>query len=184
MAKNNNKKEVKTIVLFDNYSGYDFEDMKKGLAEWNERDIESITDDEVWDAINDEESEDYDNAKWELKAMFGKDERVIVCGSCGTWQGNRDAMRICDNVEDALYECTKDCDYIKIEVEGRKVKVKSTHHDGTNYFEIKKLTDKGKSLYDNWDYQYSSRLQGLSEYEVLEKIWNDSHYSVYGKKIM
>lgn len=176
MAKATAKK-VKSIVLFDNYNGYDFEDMKKSLAECNECDIKSITDNEVWDAISEEEDEMYSNAKWELKSIFGDNEKVIVCGSCGTWRGKFDAMNIFDNIEKALYACVKDCDYIKIEVEGRKVKVKSSHHDGTNYFEIKKVTDKGKRLYDNWNYQDSPCNNDLSEYEILEKIWNNSHYS-------
>lgn len=182
MAKTTAKK-VKNIVLFDNYNGYDFENMKKSLAEFNERDIESISDDEVWDAISDEESEDYDNTKWVLKSIFGDNEKVIVRGTCGTWQGNRDAINIFDNIEKALNACTKDCDYIKIEVEGRKVKVKSSHHDGTNNFEIKKVTDKGKRLYDNWNYQDSPCNNDLSEYEILEKIWNDSHYSHLAEKV-
>lgn len=170
-------KKVKSIVLFDNYNNYDFEDMKKSLAELNERDIESISDDEVWDSIREEENKMFSIAKLDLKEMFGDNEKVIARGTCGIWRGKFDAIKIFDNIEKALYACIKDCDYIKIEIEGKKVKVSSSHHDGSNYFEIKKVTEMGEKMYDNWNYQYRSRLQGLSEYEILEKIWNNSHYS-------
>ena len=44
MAKNN-KKEIKSYVLFDNYNVYDFEEIKKEIAECNARtELECVLD--------------------------------------------------------------------------------------------------------------------------------------------
>ena len=72
----------------------------------------------------------------------------------------------------------KDCDYIEVvQLPSRLIKVRSSHHDGTNVFYIKILTERGWTLYDNWDFGCRTKFANLTEYQILEKIWNDSHYS-------
>ena len=174
MAKKTKKQD---IILFDNYNGYDFEEEKAALQECNP-DCK-ITDDDVWQSIADMESEDFDNCKHYLEddEIFG-DNRVIVSGTAGTWQGNIECAKMFDNIEEALTACIKDCDYIRVKQLPRGlVEVKSSHHDGTNLFYIKIVTEKGFQLYDNWNFQYRTRYADLKEYQILEKIWNDSHYS-------
>lgn len=169
------KVKKQAITLFDNYNGYDFEETKKELLECNNLDF--IGDEDVWDSIRDMEDEDFSMCKHYLEDVFG-DSRVIVSGTAGTWQGKRECAKIFDNVLDALTACIKDCDYIRVKQLPRGlVEVESSHHDGTNSFYIKVVTEKGNNLYNNWDYSYRTRFADLKEYEILEKIWNDSHYS-------
>ena len=175
-------KKKNVITLFNNYcgEGYDFEEEKAMLEECNEREF---TDEQVWDYIGEMEHEDWENAKSELKKVFG-DRKVIAAGNAGTWQGTFEAAKIFDNVERALSAITKDCDYIKIESWNGHVKVTASHHDGTNCFGLKVLTEKGETLYENWDFSYRTRFANLTEYQILDKIWNSSNYSKLAGKIV
>ena len=169
------KKEKKVITLFNNYNGYDFADEKAALEECNPG--ITITDEMVWDSIRDTEDEDYSMCKHYLKDVFG-DSRVIVNGTAGTWHGRHEAAKMFIDIESALAACVRDCDYFKVEqLSNREINVTSTHHDGTNYFSIKIVTEKGGRLFDNWDYGVHTKLADLNEWQILEKIWNDSHYS-------
>ena len=169
------------ITLFDNYNGYDFEETKKELLECNN--LDEISDESVWDCIRDMADEDFSVCKHELEDVFG-DSRVIVSGTAGTWQGRFECAKIFHNILDALTACVEHCDYIKvIQLPSGLVKVESSHHDGTNVFYIKILNEKGFRLYDNWNFGFRTRLGNLKEYEVLEKIWNDSHYSRLPKRV-
>ena len=176
------QKKQNVITLFNNYcgEGYDFEEEKAMLEECNGREF---SDEAVLEHIGDMEREDYDNAMHELKKVFGN-RKVIAAGSAGTLRGNFEAAKIFDNVEMALRSTTKDCDYIKIESLNGHVKVTASHHDGTNCFDLKVLTERGEILYDNWDFNYRTKFGNLTEYQILDKIWNDKHYSKLAGKIV
>lgn len=170
------KKATKVITLFDSYNGYDFEEEKAALQECNPN--TTITDDDVWDSIHDCEDEDWCMCKHYLEDTCG-DSKVLVKGSIGTWRGNFEGAKIFDDILDALTACIKDCDYFKVEQLGnRTIKVTSSHHDGTNEFYLKKLTERGWQVFDSWNYGVNSKLTNLSEYDLLAKLWADSHYSV------
>ena len=167
-------KKVKEITLFDNYSGYDFDEVKQELEECNEC---TFTDEQVWDTIRDYEEEDWRNAIDTLKDLCG-DNKVIAYGSCGTWRGNFDASKMFDNIEKAIHTCVDDCDYIEIKVNAvGNIAVRATHHDGTNSFEIRVVTEKGENYFDKWNYSDTTT---MTEYQVLEKIFGSK---VYSKKV-
>ena len=83
---------------------------------------------------------------------FFKDKKIICFGSVGRWDGTFRGGEIFESFEDAYYRMTKDCDYVKIYEEDNHLYVQCSHHDGTNNFEIKILTEKGEDYYNNWEY--------------------------------
>lgn len=172
MAK---KMKKQNITLFDNYGGYDFEEEKAAMVECNPN--LTITDEMVWDSIRNMETEDWRNCEDVLRGLFG-DNRVIVSGTAGTWRGNFGAAKLFNDIESAVNACIKDCDYIEVvQLPDRLIKVCGSHHDGTNVFYIKILTERGWTLFDNWDFNYHTKFADLTEYQILEKIWSDTHYS-------
>lgn len=74
----------------------------------------------------------------------------VACGTVGTWQGDR---AICakrfDNLKDAIYACVNPCDEVVISQRASNIIVDGYHHDGTNYFEIHVLNDKGVRADEN-----------------------------------
>jgi hypothetical protein len=74
----------------------------------------------------------------------------VVCGTVGTWQGDR---AICakrfDNLKDAIYACVNPCDDVVISQRASNILVDVYPRDGTNYFEIHVLNDKGVRADEN-----------------------------------
>ena len=172
---------MKEVLLYDNYDSYGwYEDAKQCLIE---NGIEEPTDEQIWEEIADWERTGWEDMLYELKDKV--DDCVLVSGTCGTWRGNfaggkvmysGDKPRWADSMLDwVLSECGKDCDYFKIGInESGNLFVQCTHHDGTNYYEIKNLTDKGMTAFSDWE--YSTRFQKLSEQEMHEKLYNSDGY--------
>lgn len=141
-------KKKATFLLFDNYDSEDYE-MDECLLE---------------DAL-DEIKECAGSGKW------------IAGGMIGRWNGCRKGYAMFDNFDKMFNAITKDCNYVKIEMENGKLMITATHHDGTNCLTCKLVTDKGYVVYDNWNYGHHSSLNGLGEYEVLEKIFSNNLFS-------
>jgi hypothetical protein len=174
------KKNVKEITLFDNYNvSEDFDEEKKGLQECNP-DME-ITDEMVWESLSDCERDEWDACKDTLHDIFG-DNNVIAMGKAGTWRGRFECGRLFGDIDKAVSACIKDCDNIKVVQLGNGiVEITSSHHDGTNTFEIKGITERGRYVYDSWVYNDKSTIANLREYQVLEKIWKSNLFSKYAK---
>ena len=70
---------------------------------------------------------------------------VLIEGSLGLWWGKPTIEPVhCDSVYDAVKRCIgEDIDYIKAEYDNGLIRVYATHHDGTNCFTIKGLSQKG-----------------------------------------
>lgn len=123
------------------------------------------SDDELWEHwhfLKEIELEDIE--------AIAKDERgyFLVQADLGLWNGRFEGGKIIYGLWDAIRGCFED--YNEIYMEGRDLKVKAIHHDGTNYFRIRELTDKGVDYYDKHEYDYSDR-------ELHERLAKDSHYT-------
>lgn len=74
----------------------------------------------------------------------------VVCGTVGTWQGDR---AICakrfDNLKDAIFACVKPCGEVIISQRASNIIFDGYHHDGSDYFEIHVLNDKGVRADEN-----------------------------------
>lgn len=163
--------------IFNNYYDATFEqDVRNDLFEqyasdegWNN--VDSIPDTRVWEEMNFLNDIYFDDAMEEIKAFF-ENKMLLVCGNVGRWNGNFSAGKVID--VDELYKCWNDCDYISIYDDNGHLFIESVHHDGTNYYEVKILTDKGYDRYTRW---YDDWNTPLSEEEIHEKLWNDAHYT-------
>ena len=71
------------------------------------------------------------------------------------------------NTYDEFLDCLKDCDYVEITDNKGHFEVKCSHHDGTNHYEIKRVSDFGYEWYNNhaWD---------MCEEELHTKMWNNN----------
>lgn len=95
-------------------------------------------------------------------------KQYIVLANLGLWNGRFDGGKIINGLWEAISQCFED--FNEIYEEGGKLKVVAHHHDGTNYFEIKELTERGE--------EYSERHKwDMSDRELHQKLFNDSHYS-------
>lgn len=130
---------------------------------------DDIPEDTVTQAVYLNDQFDFD----EFKYSFGKflkesNTGFILCGTCGRWNGRYNGGCFVNNFDD-LYKFWKDCDYIKVYDENGHLYMKATHHDGTNYAELKELTNKGV--------EYKVKHYWDSDEETHNVIFNNNFYS-------
>ena len=126
------------------------------------------SDDELWEHWRDQCELNWDDVKAEIETH---DERgsYLVIASLGLWNGRFDGGKIIDGyLNEAIRSCFED--YNKVYWQDKNLKVKAIHHDGTNHFIIKKLTDRGIEFYNNHYYDYDDRT-------MHQKLFKDAHYS-------
>ena len=148
-------KRIKERVIFDNYDLWEnyAECARENLIE---NGIPSPSESDIWDEIYEYSSQEWEDALCGLKDyMEGK--TWIAFGSCGLWYGRVAAGTIFTDFEEFFCEATKDCDYWKIYDENGHLYLKCFHHDGTNFYEIKEVTDRGVEYLQNWEYNYSDK---------------------------
>ena len=161
-------------VLFDNYDfeAYDNE-AREQLADM---DYEDPTQEQVYEMTSELEQNDWDDADYEMRNFIEKGKSFIAIGTCGRWDGTYEGGLIFGHWDDFKRRVFADCEYFKIWDEKGHLYVKCSHHDGTNFLEIKELTDRGFQRYENWQYDYSVR-NDISERELHKRIFKDSHYA-------
>lgn len=171
------KKEAVERIIFDNYDndGSQLEDARQNLFElfgeengWETAD--DIPDQEIFDEVYFQQQEWWDQEAENLKEFIRENGPMLVVGSLGLWYGNCRGGKLCEDFRD-LSGVWEDCDYIKIWDENGHLYIECSHHDGTNSFECKLLTEKGQqyAMDHKWD---------MDDPELHARLWNDSHYTV------
>lgn len=92
----------------------------------------------------------------------------VVLADLGLWNGRYDGGKVINGLWNTISQTLED--YSTIKLVGKRLKVSAVHHDGTNYYEIRELTDKGTQYMERHEYDMSDR-------ELHTKLFNDSHYS-------
>lgn len=124
-------------------------------------------------------AEDYDCIEWEdfineLTSKF-KNDTMIVRGTVKTWQGIREAGKIID--VDAFDWLLRETDDYEIFTDDRgHLFFHGVNHDGGVYMEIKILTPTGYEANWNWNNDYG-KWASYSDWELIEKLWENNFYS-------
>ena len=152
-------------ILFSNYfwekdehgkSQYDY--AREYLFEECDDDVDWETEDDTPDDKITEEVYAQSELDWyDFKVEFGKFLKdsyngFLLIGTCGRWNGTYEGGCYVNSFDD-LYKFWEDCRDIKVWDEGGHLYIKATHHDGTNYAELRELTCKGSNyaLNHRWD---------------------------------
>ena len=171
-------------VLYSNYCGWiDDDDLRMSILDCGIVDDEDdITDDMLIDERYYLEEMYWNDFAYELKHFFEKGNAWLLVGTLGLWDGNCEGGYIF-NTYDEFLDCLKDCAYVEITDNKGHLEIKCSHHDGTNFYEVKRVSDFGCEWYNNhsWD---------MYEEELHTKMWNNNfmtslpHFArdVYGRK--
>lgn len=166
-------------TIFDNWKDNRYEEAKEWLTEQAkelalecEDDYEEPTEKEIWDEVYSREECDWEDAKHDMDKFF-EGETVILRGTVGRWNGHCDGWEYGDFKK--LYsDLLQDCDYMTFEDSRGHFEISGVHHDGSNYGEVRILTEAGIRAIEDWEYGY--RFENLSDKEIIEKVWNSRHY--------
>ena len=139
--------EIKGYVIYDNHNV----DYNKWFEEFKSYCEDNLIDHTQYDEYSDGFHEwvwDTLNMYWEdfiCNLQHDKDNNVkcVVRGKVGTWRGNFEIEpKIFLTLEEAIYACVRDCDYITItQTEDGTIEVCALHHDGSHSFTIHKFND-------------------------------------------
>ena len=137
----------KQVVLYTNEeSNAQFELTKEYL-------FETYSEERGWGTVNDvphsliyEEIGEQNSINWydfltELKKAL-KDGYYLLTGKVGRWNGTFDGGKFITTVNELLSSISH-LDYITITDENGHLKIEGSHHDGSDSYELKKLTNKG-----------------------------------------
>lgn len=168
------KKESKKYIIYSS-DPYDFneEEMKESwyeTAEANDWEIpeDGPSDDQIWEEWDFQNEVNWENIEVEVKFCNERGSYLVV-GTLGLWRGPAEGGKIIDGyLTDVLKQCFED--YNCVYWQDKNLKVEATHHDGTNHFIIKKLTDRGIEFYNNHYYDYDDRT-------LHQKLFRDAHYT-------
>lgn len=165
---------MKQNIIYDNYNLWEdySDDCKEFLQE--EYPEENITDALIWEEILIQDGLNWEEEHELLKTFFTGHGYFMLRETVQRWNGRAEAGYIFNNFDDAFYKAVKDCDYIKIWDENGHLYIKCSHHDGTNFFEIKRITYKAYNFIDNWAYNLSDE---RSEEEIHNIVWNSNFLS-------
>lgn len=75
---------------------------------------------------------------------------LAIFADLGLWNGRRRGIKIVDSFRDVLKH-VDDVMYLKIETTAQGIEVTAPHHDGTNIYTVRALTEAGANRYSNYD---------------------------------
>lgn len=155
-------------IYFNNYDGYSRDDYHE-FCLINDIEFDETDDHAFWEWCKDEADADWDNILWEIKhydkTHYGN---YFVDANLGLWNGNRNGFNVFNSLEKAFWACCDNMDYLIIEGEKNgDINITAIHHDGTNHFTIKKITDEAYDRYDEWLYRTDDEPFELTDEDVL-----------------
>lgn len=174
----------KEYVFYDNnYDDERFEDMREFLFdahadEYGWKSKADISDDFVWDAWYSHLQFEYDDFTTELDRYLSCGV-FLIQGTCGRWNGPVPCGRFVRNYED-IRSGIEHLDYIKFYELNGHFYIEGCHHDGSDKYELKQLTDNGIALAErNWfahDRELHNKIMQSGNYSKLPRI----AHAIYG----
>jgi len=148
-------KTPKKRTIYDNYNVDEYmEEAKQYLID---NDNENPSEEEIWSECYIIDELNWNDAKWELEKFFDNGSKWILQGFTGRWYGAARGGFLFDNFMDAYNKATKDCDYVHIYDENGHFYIQCSHHDGTNLYEIKEVTEDGIGYLERWEDNWNDK---------------------------
>jgi hypothetical protein len=148
------------VVLNGNLFSTLYDDLNDVLSDYYEGYVEMCKDNDIepkgensndfYDYYYDSKRMDYDDMKETIKILDDKynEYGCVIIGELGLWNGNKNIYPVYKrNLNDAIEKITtvKFESYIKIDLyDDATIHIVQSHHDGTNAFYIKLLSEKGE----------------------------------------
>lgn len=177
-------KEAVVRTIYDNFDLWNDESVKAAKAVLLERDeIEDPTRDEIWRELYEEDALNWECEKERLIEFFNDGSTWILQGTCQSWDGRHAAGTIFTDFMKIYNKAMRSCNYAKLYDENGHFYFECAHHDGTNCYEIKKLTNKGVAYLENWENNYDDRRsERYIHNQIMAKYSTLPHFAnkVYG----
>ena len=132
-------------VIFDAWEAYQSE-------------AEELKQNDFYSDLNDEEADrlSWDNLCDDLRECITPEidrhapHGIAVFADLGLWNGRRRGVKIVNSFRDVLRMCD-DLTFITIKTTPQGIEVTAPHHDGTNVYTLRALTEAGANRYSDYD---------------------------------
>lgn len=155
------KKEQEIIFYQDYFSDEAFEDIKANLFyeyadyyKWET--VDEVPDEQVWEELNEQYREDWHYLETALKEEFKRGLFILV-GSTGRWDGNYACGQFISSFQD-LMRGLRHLDQLRFYERNGHFYIEGSHHDGSDSYEMKRLTNKGLQLAEKHDFAHDRKL--------------------------
>ena len=143
--------KTKTTVFYNDTETESFEATKNYLFEtfaeeegWESED--DIPDCVVYHEMDENRRREWDDFRADMEYIFEKDSYLLT-GTCGRWDGPAQGGKFIHSFDDLL-DCIRHLDYVKFYDENGHFYIYGYHHDGSDHYELKRLTSKGYEFAD------------------------------------
>ena len=169
-------------IIYNNY--YDqniFESEKQFLFdEYNHENnwctVNDVPDAEVWESLRFNYEALWNDFSVMLRTMY--ESWYIVVGEVQRWNGSFSGGKVFGSLREAIEWVIQDCDYIKVYDENGKFKIQCSHHDGTNNYLIKAITETGYKYIDRWEHNWSDKRSKQYIYnQVIKRYSHNLNYA-------
>ena len=163
------------------YNNYDYSENYDSAREWlfatRQDDFNWETEDDVPEKMILDEMSFLEESEW---AYFkSKCEELLsngdclLTGTCGRWNGPAQGGKFIRSFHD-LVSCIEHLDYLKIIDRNGHLIIEGYHHDGSDSYELKQLTRRGREYARQYDYARDERLHttimNLNFYSKLPRL--------------
>lgn len=161
-----------TMTFYDNTDPWDKNDKVRQYLFENFNDEDWETPDDIPAYRIDQEIDLDNDCDWyNFKAMMEKmlsEEHCLLTGVCGRWDGPARGGKFIETFRD-FASCIEHLDYLRIYEKNGHLYVDGYHHDGSDHYELKKLTRKG--------YEYAERNYFAHDGFLHSTLMNFNFYS-------
>lgn len=153
---------MRRITFYDDtYNPEAEEDEREFLFEeygeeqgWKTKD--DVPEEWIYNGLSDIQQEDFEMFMDAIKKVLEK-KYLIAVGTAGLWYGRVAGGEFIENYRD-FEDLVSGYDNLEIFEENGHLYINGYHHDGTNSFEVKYLTDKGAEFAENNDWAHDREL--------------------------
>ena len=162
-------------VLFNNYDYCEnYDSAREWLFATRQDDFDWETEDDVPEKMILDEMSFLEESEW---AYFrSKCEELLtngdclLTGVCGRWNGPAHGGKFIRNFHD-LVSCIEHLDYLKIIDRNGHLIIEGCHHDGSDTYELKQLTRRGREYARQYDYARDEQLHTtIMKYNFYSKL--------------
>lgn len=169
----------KEITIYDNYYSLDREkEIREFLLETSDSysSTDEIPDEHVWDEMDFQDREQWSDVTAERSTLFAKDVYLLT-ETCGKWYGPVQGGRFIRSIHDFL-TCLGHLECVRIYDRNGHFYIHGSHHDDSDDYELKRLTNKG--------YELADKNQFAKDRELHNAIMHCNFYSAlprYAQKV-
>ena len=123
-------------------------------GQWTSPD--DVPDEKVFESMRHDDKYMWDEFRWAMEKLLDETPCLIL-GTCGRWDGTYDAGSFIRTFSD-LRRGLSHFDELNIYEMNGHLYIEGYHHDGKDFYEIKRLTNKGRQIAEHNAYAHDGRL--------------------------